>query len=364
MMPENINSHSLEKLHFHLSRNCNLSCANCWIGSKPEIESFVLPLSKVISIINEAESLGLKSIKLTGGEPLIYNDFGKLLDFLSQKKIDINVETNATINFEKYLPIIASLRDRIEFVISIDGYNHKSNSMQRAGSFEVIIENISFLRQYGIKTGITTLITSNNLKFINDIIKLGQKLNVNSHRLILNLNPTGRATKHLNSSISFKETLEVIDFVKKYSHYDESRKKTPHLYTTLPAAFQTTHLKYFNTCFWGLNLCTVLSNLNVAICGSGYTNQNLIAGNLEQMSLTDIWNTSPIFKNIRNQRDSCLKGVCSNCIFVKYCRGLCRAQAVAVYDDIYAPYPFCQDAYNTGTFPVEHLVDFNINSKF
>ena len=357
-------SYSLENLHLHLTRNCNLSCANCWIASKPEIESFSLSLSKIISIINEAATLGLKSVKLTGGEPFIYKDFDKLLDFLTKKDIAINIETNATIPFENYLKVLLLLKDRLEFSISIDGYDQKSNSLQRGGSFDIIEDNILLLINNNIKTRITTLITQNNKKDINSIIEVGKNLNVDSHRLILNLNPSGRATKHLCSSISFKETLDVIDEVKKHECYDESRKKTPNIYTTLPAAFQTTNSKYFNTCFWGINLCTVLSNLNVAICGSGYTKSSLIAGNLEEMSLTEIWNNSSVFKNIRNQRANNLKGVCANCIFVEDCRGLCRAQSVAVYDDVYAPYPFCQDAYNEGVFPEEYLIDSSLKSKY
>lgn len=52
-----------------------------------------------------------------------------------------------------------------------------------------------------------------------------------------------------------------------------------------------------------------------------------------------------------------IKGVCSKCIYLKECGGNCRADAVAQYGDILAPYPICQKLYDAGKFPKECLRD-------
>ena len=66
---------TLRTIYFYLTDGCNLRCRHCWIDpmyrNKEDGHSF-LPFDLFVSIIKEAKELGLKGVKLTGGEPLLH----------------------------------------------------------------------------------------------------------------------------------------------------------------------------------------------------------------------------------------------------------------------------------------------------
>ena len=65
----------LNCLYLYLADRCNLSCGHCWIsrGSVRDAGN-ELPAEILKKTIAEAGMLGLQSVKLTGGEPLLYRD--------------------------------------------------------------------------------------------------------------------------------------------------------------------------------------------------------------------------------------------------------------------------------------------------
>jgi hypothetical protein len=71
----------------------------------------------------------------------------------------------------------------------------------------------------------------------------------------------------------------------------------------------------------------------------------------------DIWRNSPFFEELRTIGAGRVKGVCSNCVFYKVCRGVCKISSYSHYGEKDAPYPLCQEMYNAGLFPEYALAD-------
>jgi radical SAM protein with 4Fe4S-binding SPASM domain len=61
-------------------------------------------------------------------------------------------------------------------------------------------------------------------------------------------------------------------------------------------------------------------------------------GNIRERSFREIWDTSPVFKILRDR--SLLKDFCGKCPFKNVCGG-CRARAYAYFKDLTAPDPGC-----------------------
>ena len=84
---------------------CNLKCRHCWINppyaDTVSVREDEAPLSDIISALEECRSLGMNSIKLTGGEPFTRKDIFELLGYLKQNKVKIDMETNAVLIREK-----------------------------------------------------------------------------------------------------------------------------------------------------------------------------------------------------------------------------------------------------------------------
>ena len=80
-MPTQTPSYPLASLYLYLSDKCNLSCRHCWISPDySEKATHGIPLEHLKETILEAKTIGLQSVKLTGGEPLLYRDINALLE--------------------------------------------------------------------------------------------------------------------------------------------------------------------------------------------------------------------------------------------------------------------------------------------
>ena len=82
---------------------------------------------------------------------------------------------------------------------------------------------------------------------------------------------------------------------------------------------------------------------------SGYL--PLSGGNIRQTSLKDIYQNSPLFQDLRNQKD--LKGRCGQCEYNQVCGGS-RSRAYAVSGDFLAEEPYC--GYQPGSFPFSNQI--------
>lgn len=79
---------------------CNLRCLYCDTLYAMDIAN--AKEMSVNEILNECKKIGNQHITLTGGEPLIHKDVDKLINILCNNGFFVNIETNGTIDFEKY----------------------------------------------------------------------------------------------------------------------------------------------------------------------------------------------------------------------------------------------------------------------
>jgi len=74
---------------------CNHHCVWCFYQSFKDRETVQMPTKKVLSLIDELHSLGVKSILFTGGgEPLMHPDICKILRYAKKLDFKIGMSTN------------------------------------------------------------------------------------------------------------------------------------------------------------------------------------------------------------------------------------------------------------------------------
>lgn len=105
--------HVGERQIFIRFSNCNLSCSYCDVPKN--IKSVKLDVKEIISKVKELNNgINIKTISITGGEPLLQVEFLKeLLPELKRQKFKIYLETNAILPNElkkilKYTDIISA----------------------------------------------------------------------------------------------------------------------------------------------------------------------------------------------------------------------------------------------------------------
>lgn len=99
-------------LRMSLTDRCNLRCFYCRSGQDLKMipHDDVLRYEELLSLAEAAAALGVRKVRLTGGEPLVRRDFLPFLERLVQRipGIDVRLTTNATLLKDK-LPALQDL---------------------------------------------------------------------------------------------------------------------------------------------------------------------------------------------------------------------------------------------------------------
>ena len=140
----------LSHLDMELTERCNNNCLHCYINL-PDDDSVAkkkeLPTAAVKEILSEAASLGCLSVRFTGGEPILREDFEELYHHARKTGLKVILFTNATL----VTPALADLLSRIPPLeeIEISVYGMKKTSYEAitrtSGSFEAAWCGINLL---------------------------------------------------------------------------------------------------------------------------------------------------------------------------------------------------------------------------
>jgi radical SAM protein with 4Fe4S-binding SPASM domain len=347
----------LETLYLTVSRKCNLSCIHCWVSActsaVPTLEK--IPTSRYVSVINQAMELGLRQVKITGGEPFAVEGISDLIRYVGTLGITTLIETNGTIMNSDLISILGKVE--AELRIGFDGLHRTTYDLIRgkAEEFDKVIKNIGLLESAGIPFEIITVALRPNLSEISALAEWSIEKGAEKHRTNLTIQNIGRGTKVQNLSLNFQELKRLLQDLN-----EVGQKYRGRIFATKPRILEPAYVCSLQPCKWGTHLCGVNPEGMVSLCGADV----MIAGDLERDSLKEIWEESPIFQECRSIRPIDLKGICGNCLEAETCRGMCRVNAFCAYGDLYAPYPLCQLFYEHDEFPRSYLTNPLKNSGY
>ncbi|MBN1832485.1 MAG: radical SAM protein [Deltaproteobacteria bacterium] len=350
-------SYPLVSLYLYLSDQCNLSCRHCWISpGYSENATHGIPLEDLKNTILEAKTIGLQSVKLTGGEPLLYRDFNALLTFLAGEGIAVIIESNGTL-FEHRILETLRLCQVDQIAVSLDAATKEIHDEMRGvrGSFDRTLQGLKLLSEYGFDFQIIMTLQRRNSQEIQGLVSLAKELGAGSLK-INHLVPCGRGEQIFRN----RENLSADELILLYQTVERERSSHGDLDVIfdLPVALRSIEdikRRGIIECRI-LNILGILANGAFSICGIGQTMDELRMGNLYQDSIVEIWQNHRILMDLRDSLPRQLKGVCGNCLFRFQCLGACRANAYALNKDLYAPYFLCQESYESGRFPVSRIV--------
>lgn len=133
-------------LRISLTDHCNFRCTYCM----PQEEMEWMPQSKLMSkeeILTLAETfigLGVKKIRLTGGEPLVRKEFPEILERLSTFPVELTLTTNGVL-IHKHIEVLKKAGVR-SVNVSLDTLNReKFLKLTRRDQFDLVWENMLLL---------------------------------------------------------------------------------------------------------------------------------------------------------------------------------------------------------------------------
>ena len=134
------------ELVIELNKNCNLACRACFGRSGEE-----LPVRTAEKALREAAALGVKSVRFTGGEPLLHPGLEKLLRLARKLDFYTLLNTNAVLFTPARARALAGLIDNaLVSLPGVDEAGHAAGS-GKAGLFGLKAAAIKRLRTAGVK---------------------------------------------------------------------------------------------------------------------------------------------------------------------------------------------------------------------
>lgn len=304
-----------------ITNRCNLHCVHCNMNSGDALNN-ELKTDDCIRIIDKLAANKVQRITFFGGEPLIRKDFFQIANYAYNKGIFINMTTNALMITEEMIKKELYKFDMIR--VSLDGPNAETHEFIRnkKGAFEETIKRIKMLVENGIDVGVVTCISHRNLKYIKEMFSLLEELKIKRWFLPL-LSSAGRG-----SSISKEilNPLEVKQFLIDIQNLTENLSFTVNLDIPYSILLKKHNKNITAACPAAISELVIFANGDVSPC----CQVPVIAGNILEKDIYEIWNNSDVFKNFRDR--SLVKGKCGNCKFLMNCGG-CRANAYIKYND-------------------------------
>lgn len=164
-------------IHLSLTNRCNLSCKHCISSCGPKEDDY-LDTNEIIRLIDNIRHLNVRSLILTGGEPLVRADFTKIVEHIKEvlPVQTLGLSTNATLINDENIDFIVSNFDKVD--ISIDGVDENTCSKIRGkGVFEKVIKVIHELHSRDFyRISISMVFSEKNYEMSKEFKMLNERL--------------------------------------------------------------------------------------------------------------------------------------------------------------------------------------------
>ncbi|HNU86437.1 MAG TPA: SynChlorMet cassette radical SAM/SPASM protein ScmF [Syntrophales bacterium] len=353
-------AHPLGTLYVYLTEGCNLRCRHCWIQPKFQSGAQVygsLDFDLFRHVVDQALPLGLSSVKLTGGEPLLHPRIADIVHYAGGKGLHIGMETNGVLCTPSLAEEIASSRSP-HVSVSLDGADAATHEWVRgvSGSFHAALQGIRNLVGAGLRPQVIMTIMKRNAEQVVPVIRLAESLGAGSVKFNL-LQPTARGEKMHEAGDNLP--IERLVALGRQVENKLARSSRIPLFYSHPAAFRPLGSMFDDG--GGCAACGIFGILGVlasgayALCGIGETVPEFVFGHAAKDRLEEVWNETPMLREIRDGLPRRLEGICGRCLMKTVCLGGCIAQNYYRERNLWAGHWYCEDAFGKGLFPESRL---------
>jgi radical SAM protein with 4Fe4S-binding SPASM domain len=164
---------------------CNMNCDMCYIRlsrSEMEKKGRLRTADEWIRLGREMQRAGVLFLLLTGGEPLMFQEFKRLYTELEKLGMILTINTNGTLLNEEWAEFFGRRRPRR---INITLYGADDSAYESLchypGGFEKALRGIRLLKERGVAVKINGSVTKQNCRDMERIYEIGRSLDVPVH---------------------------------------------------------------------------------------------------------------------------------------------------------------------------------------
>lgn len=344
-----------QDVQWSITGACNLKCRHCFM-SAPHAKHGAPTHEQIISIADQLAECGVLSVGLTGGEPLIREDFPEIIDALNQRDIGVSIiYTNGWLVDEKLLDELEKRGALCPFQLSYDGIGMHDFLRGVPGAEERTIRALKLLQERNIPVSVSMCLHRKNRHTLRESVRLLASLGVSSLK-VGNMLELGEWASPEMQELQITPAEQQELFLEYIPQYFEDNAP---LSIMLGGSFMYTP----GDDHWGIyheQPCSAEDEGTAPSCGvllknfyigaegmvvpcmsmgdSGYAPR---FPNLFQTPLKEILRESEYTRlaraTVKEIRDR--SGKCRDCGFIDRCSGGCRAAALFAVDDYYGVDP-------------------------
>lgn len=332
------------------TQKCNQFCPMCYAMASQCLQD-EMTTDQIKGVINQLHKMpwqnGISRVALTGGELFTRSDAMELIEYVHNQGFFAQVNTNATLITDDQIKKLAKF-PRLKMSVSLDGSQPATHELIRGmGTFEVTINTIRSLCQNGISVAINMFVHADNIDEIKKTLLLADSLGVSGFNC-LNMMNVGRGnsnrTKKLLTGVSlakfYRKVFEAI-------RYDQRLQKLMMNSTFANQIMGIAGGVKSHGCGIGTNRA-----IYVKADGSLYPCADTALpafrlGNLRTDSLMDIWENSPLLRELRSLNIDTMNEQCSICDVRYQCAGNCRGENFQTTKNLKSPHFKCAEIHDS-----------------
>jgi len=161
-------SRNLTSFELEITSRCNNNCRHCYINlavNDKKAKEKELGLKELSRIAEEAVSLGALWCLITGGEPLLREDFFEIYLTLKKKGLLLSIFTNATLITDKHIKFFKKYPPR-DIEVSVYGVTKEvyERVTRSPGSFKAFMRGLNLLLKNEIKVRFKAMALRSNVQ--------------------------------------------------------------------------------------------------------------------------------------------------------------------------------------------------------
>lgn len=164
---------------FELTPRCNFNCKMCYVHLSEEEQrrrGNELSADEWLAIAEKARDAGMVFLLLTGGEPLVRQDFRRLLVELKKMGLMVSINTNGSLINEDWLEFFKS-EPPSRFNITLYGAGNEAyERLCGRPAFDRVINNIRVLKEIGADVKLNVSLTQYNAADMAKIYEIAEEL--------------------------------------------------------------------------------------------------------------------------------------------------------------------------------------------
>lgn len=295
----------LQTFHIELTSKCNERCIHCYIPH--EKKDINIEKDLMLKVLNQCKKMGVMTVIFSGGEPMLHPHFCEFLRYAKDLDFNVTILTNLTLLNDE---IIEVLKYKHASCVNVSLYSMNSEVHDSIttikGSYEKTKNNILKLIDNNIPVQINCPIMKQNRDSFSDVIRWGQanKCAVVTDYVIMAR--SDRTTDNLENRLTKNDLRGVIEQIAQNNYIFKANIENEKPFEAVPEG---------RVCGVGLStLCMVATGLVYPCAGW----QQYVCGDINRVSLQEIWNNSPQIEYLRKLRLKDFKK-CVRCKDYKYC---------------------------------------------